>query len=233
MAPVLKNLLSGYKICKNIAKVLQACSCAIKTAIKQYNTVAAVLEVPHKPLSWEEVVNYMFLSDFDLLGTSHCNILTEDWAQPAGHEAMDNYFKTLRTNEEIKCLNIESLHLITYMHDEEAFRCWQEGRVCIEHSNALTHQVALYRELQGHFNDGHRYHLVLSKLSGFSDPIMAGVPVDKQWLAEEAPQSQLSEVSQGFDGPILGDEDEEGSDSEAETLNATFVVLRITEDSGE
>ncbi|KAJ7896773.1 hypothetical protein B0H14DRAFT_2246913, partial [Mycena olivaceomarginata] len=119
MAPVLTNLLSGYKICKNIAKALQACSCAIKTAIKQYNTVVAVLEVPHKPLSWEEVVNYINLSDFDLLGTSHCDILTEDWAHPAGHEAMDNYFKTLRANEEIKCLNIESLHLITYMHDEE------------------------------------------------------------------------------------------------------------------
>jgi hypothetical protein len=40
-------------------------------------------------------------------------------------------------------------------------------------------------------------------------------------------------VSEGFDGATLGDEDEEDSDGEAETLNATFVVLRITEDSGE
>jgi hypothetical protein len=35
----------------------------------------------------------------------------------------------------------------------------------------------------------------------------------------------------GFSG--LGDKDEEGSDGEVETLNATFIVLHITEDSGE
>ncbi|KAJ7879781.1 hypothetical protein B0H14DRAFT_3434880 [Mycena olivaceomarginata] len=55
----------------------------------------------------------------------------------------------------------------------------------------------------------------------------------QQRLAEEAPQSQLPHVPESFDGATLGDEDEEDSDGEAETLDATFVVLRITEDSGE
>ncbi|KAJ7321638.1 hypothetical protein DFH08DRAFT_1033595 [Mycena albidolilacea] len=225
---------TGYKMRKHIAKALQARSRAIKTAIEQYNAAAAALEVPRELLSWEEVVDYTFLSDFDLLRTSRRDILTEGWAQPAGREAMDNYFKLLRADEEIKCLNIEILCFVSYMRDEEVFLRRQEERIRIEHGNALAHQVALYREQQGHFNNGHRYRLLtLSKLPGFSGSIMPGVPVDKQRLAEEAPQSQLPQVPEGFDGATLGDEDEEDSDGEAETLNAMFVVLRITEDSGE
>ncbi|KAJ7814507.1 hypothetical protein B0H14DRAFT_3090103 [Mycena olivaceomarginata] len=207
---------------------------AIKTAIEQYNAAAAALEVPRKPFSWEEVVDYTFLSDFDLLRTSRRDILTEGWAQPAGREAMDNYFKLLRADEEIKRLNIEIPRFVLYMRDEEVFLRRQEEHIRIKHGNALAHQVALYREQQGRFNDGHRYRLLaLSKLPGFSGSIMPGVPVNKQRLAEEAPQSQLPQVPEGFNGATLGDEDEEDSDGEAETLNATFVVLRITEDSGE
>ncbi|KAJ7855627.1 hypothetical protein B0H14DRAFT_3085411 [Mycena olivaceomarginata] len=225
---------TGYKMRKHIAKALQARSRAIKTAIEQYNAAAAALEVPREPLSWEEVVDYTFLSDFDLLRTSRRDILTEGWAQPAGREAMDNYFKLLRADEEIKHLNIEIPRFVSYMRDEEVFLRRQEECIRIEHGDALAHQVALYREQQGRFNDGHRYRLLaLSKLPGFSGSIMPGVPVDKQRLAEEAPQSQLPQVPEGFDGATLGDEDEEDSDGEAETLNAMFVVLRITEDSGE
>ncbi|KAJ7767067.1 hypothetical protein B0H14DRAFT_3509890 [Mycena olivaceomarginata] len=77
---------TGYKMRKHIAKALQARSRAIKTAIEQYNAAAAALEIPREPLSWEEVVDYTFLSDFDLLRTSHRDILTEGWAQPAGRE---------------------------------------------------------------------------------------------------------------------------------------------------
>ncbi|KAJ7878494.1 hypothetical protein B0H14DRAFT_2201404, partial [Mycena olivaceomarginata] len=106
---------TGYKICKNITKVLQTRLHAIKIAIEQYNAVVVVLKVPREPLSWEEVVDYTFLSDLDLLQTSHCDILTEGWAQPAGHEAMDNYFKILDANKEIKHLNIDIPCLATYM----------------------------------------------------------------------------------------------------------------------
>ncbi|KAF7371788.1 hypothetical protein MVEN_00035500 [Mycena venus] len=147
---------------------------------------------------------------------------------------MDNYFKILRANEEIKRLNVEIPRFVTYMRDEEAFLRRQEERVPIEHGDALAHRVALNREQQGRFNDGHRYRLLaLSKLLGFTGSIMPGFPVDKQRLAEEAPQSHLPHVPESFDGATPGDEDEEDSDGEAETLDAMFVVLRITEDSGE
>ncbi|KAJ7821021.1 hypothetical protein B0H14DRAFT_2253421, partial [Mycena olivaceomarginata] len=58
---------TGYKLRKHIAKSLQVWSKAIKTAIGQYNEVAEAM-TPLKPtLNWEEVVEYVFLADFDLL----------------------------------------------------------------------------------------------------------------------------------------------------------------------
>lgn len=218
---------------KHIAKALQARSRAIKTAIEEYNTAAEALEVPREPLSWEEVVDYTFLSDFDLLRTSRRDILSEGWTQQAGREAMDQYFKIRRANEEIQRLNIEIPRFITYMRDEEAFLLRQEERVRAEHGEALAHQVALYRMQQGRFNDGHRYRLIaLSKLNGFSGSILPGVPVNKERLEGHTPQLRPPEVPASFDAATLGDEDEGDSEDDAEALNATMTVLRITEDNG-
>ncbi|KAJ7603085.1 hypothetical protein B0H17DRAFT_1222587 [Mycena rosella] len=60
-------LQTGYKMHGHIAKVLQAHSGAVKNAIHRYNVAALSLEPPAPQLSWEEVVEYAFLADFDLL----------------------------------------------------------------------------------------------------------------------------------------------------------------------
>ncbi len=52
---------------KHIGKVLQARSKVICTALSQYNAAAAALNPSRPPLQWERVVEYAFLSDFDLL----------------------------------------------------------------------------------------------------------------------------------------------------------------------
>ncbi|KAJ6470196.1 hypothetical protein C8R47DRAFT_988867 [Mycena vitilis] len=223
---------TGYKMRKHFAKALQARSRTIKTAIEQYNTAAGALEEPREPLSWEEVVEYTFLSDFDLLRLSRHDIRSEGWAQPGGREAMDQYFKLLRADEEIERLNIEIRRLITYMRDEEVFLLRQETCVLATHGPALAHQVALYRMQQGRFNDGHRHRLLaLSKVPGFSGSIIPGVAVNKERLVDfSPPQLQPIQAPADFDETALGDEDEDDSDAEAGTLNATFTVLRITED---
>ncbi|KAJ6553701.1 hypothetical protein DFH09DRAFT_924701 [Mycena vulgaris] len=223
---------TGYKMRKHIAKALQARSRAIKTAIEQYNTAAAALDVPREPLTWEEVVDYTFLSDFDLLRLARVDIRSEGWAQPAGREAMDQYFKLVRADEEIKRLNVEIPRLVTYMRDEEVFLQQQEARIRHEHGPALGHQVFLYRMRQGRFNDGHRYRLIaLAKVPGFSGSLFPGVPVNKERLAESVPAiSRLPEVPTNFDGEALGDEDEDDEEDEAETVAAAFTVFSITED---
>ncbi|KAJ7084524.1 hypothetical protein B0H15DRAFT_923560 [Mycena belliarum] len=209
---------TGYKMRKHIAKALQARSRAIKTAIEQYNNAAAALEVPREPLSWEEVVDYTFLSDFDLLRFARTDIASEGWAQPAGREAMDQYFKLLRADEEIQRLNVEIPRLVTYMRDEEAFLERQEARILREDDGeALAHQVALYRMRQGRFNDAHRVRLLqLANLEGFSGSIEPGVPINKERLS--------------FDRASLGDGDEDDDETEADALDAAFIVLRVTED---
>jgi hypothetical protein len=84
---------AGYKLRKHIAKALQARSKAVKAAIKQYNTAANVMLPPRINLLWEQVVDYTFLTDFDLLCEGRQDIRQEPWALPAGRAAMDQHFK--------------------------------------------------------------------------------------------------------------------------------------------
>ncbi|KAJ7226560.1 hypothetical protein C8J57DRAFT_1535043 [Mycena rebaudengoi] len=72
---------TGYKLWKHIAKALPARSRAVKTALAAYNAVAAALNRPCNALTWEQVVEYTFLSDFDLLQDGCHNIREELWAK--------------------------------------------------------------------------------------------------------------------------------------------------------
>jgi hypothetical protein len=59
--------LSGYKVQKHIAKALQVQSKAIWSALHRYNLAASALDLPRQHLSWEEVIDYTFLANFDIL----------------------------------------------------------------------------------------------------------------------------------------------------------------------
>ncbi|KAJ6535312.1 hypothetical protein B0H10DRAFT_1685182, partial [Mycena sp. CBHHK59/15] len=114
---------------KHIAKALQARSKAVRSAIERYNTAANSM-IPGKPnLSWEDVIEYAFLSDFDLLREGRKDIREEPWALPVGRVAMDQHYKLLRADEEIQRLNIEIQPLVTHMRDEEAFLTHHEERL--------------------------------------------------------------------------------------------------------
>ena len=93
---------------KHIAKLLQSRSHAIKTALERYNVAAAAMCPPKPQLQWDQVVEYSFLSQFDLLRSdSREDISQRPWATPAGRLAMDLYFKVQRAHEEIQRLNVE------------------------------------------------------------------------------------------------------------------------------
>ncbi|KAJ6522135.1 hypothetical protein DFH09DRAFT_825157, partial [Mycena vulgaris] len=124
-----------------------------------YNQVAEVMTPPKPTLSWEEVVEYAFLADFDLLREGREDIRGELWAQPAGRAAMDQHYKLLRAEEELVRLNIEIRRLITHMADEAAFLRCEELRLREEGSAALAHQVALYRMQRGRFDVLHMERL--------------------------------------------------------------------------
>ncbi|KAJ7776444.1 hypothetical protein B0H16DRAFT_1659785 [Mycena metata] len=169
---------TGYKLRKHIAKALQARSKGVKSALERYNDAAAAMSPPRTQLSWEQIVDFAFLTDFDLLRDGWEDIRDELWAQPAGRVAMDQHFKLLRADEEITRLNLEIPRLVTHMMDEDAFLIYQERRLVREGNPALAHQVGVHRMERGRFNRLHMERLVkLSKEPGFTASLVPGVSV--------------------------------------------------------
>ncbi|KAJ7713402.1 hypothetical protein DFH07DRAFT_688765, partial [Mycena maculata] len=175
---------TGYKLRKHIAKLLQVRSKAVKAAIARYNEVAEAMTPPKPTLDWEDVIEYAFLADFNLLREGREDIRGEPWAQPAGQATMDQHYKLLRADEEIVRLNVEIHRFVTYMVDEEVFLIREEG--CLKryppedaetqpHRVELASQVRRARMEQAQFTTVHMTRLVkLSKVPGFTGNILTG-----------------------------------------------------------
>jgi hypothetical protein len=164
----------GYRLRKHIGKALQKRSSAIRTALDRYNAAALALNPPRPTLQWEEVVEYAFLSDFDLLRDARQEIQHRPWATPAGRLAMDTYFKVQRAREEIARLNIEIRRLATHLHDEDNHLRAHEGNIRAANP-ALAHQIHVHRMLRGRFKAHHEFCLRgIAKIREFSGTIAPG-----------------------------------------------------------
>ena len=130
---------------KHIAKALKSRSQAVRNALDRYNRAAASLKPPQPRLSWDEVVEYTFVSQFDLLRRA-CreDISTKPWATPAGHLALDAFFKAERAREEVQRLNIEIPRLMTWMRDLD--HSLESAAAFYSSSDPiLSHHILLYR----------------------------------------------------------------------------------------
>ena len=168
---------AGYKLRKHIAKALQARSAAIRTALDRYNTAARAINPPRRELHWDEVVEYAFLSEFDLLRDSRQDVSRRPWATPAARLTMDWYFKKCRAVEEIQCLNIEIRRLLTHIQDED-----RHLRRCEEYMKPinvlLAHQIATRRNNRSRFNALHLQRLHhISQLPRFTGTLLPGQTV--------------------------------------------------------
>ncbi|KAI6145997.1 hypothetical protein BKA82DRAFT_4016156 [Pisolithus tinctorius] len=67
-----------YKMQKHIVKVLQVHSSAICIALEQYNTAAHAMDPPHCILKWDEVAEYAFITEFDLLRDAWQDLMDSD-----------------------------------------------------------------------------------------------------------------------------------------------------------
>ncbi|KAH7908465.1 hypothetical protein BJ138DRAFT_993211, partial [Hygrophoropsis aurantiaca] len=165
---------TGYKMRKHIAKALQTRSAAIRTALDRYNSAAQAMTPPRRQLNWEEVVEYAFLADFDLLRDARQNIADRPWATPSARRALDLYYKMCRAREEIARLNIETRRLATYIRDEDIYLRGCEAQLTLSYPE-LAHQIGIYRNVRGRFNARHLKRINdISKLSGFSGTIVPG-----------------------------------------------------------
>ncbi|KAJ7664009.1 hypothetical protein DFH06DRAFT_1268637 [Mycena polygramma] len=230
---------TGYKLRKHIAKSLQARSKAVKNALTRYNEAAESMSPPKPTLDWEEVVEYAFLSDFDLLREGREDIRGEPWALPSGRAAMDQHFKLLRADEEIKRLNVEIRRFVTYMGDEDAFLAREEALLREEGNEGIAHQVGLVRTQRGRFTALHMSRLVkLSKVAGFKGDIVPGQSICRErhlpvMRAASPLHANAETLPPVHDGSEDDDEDDDNDDDDDSGLTAAFMnILRISRDDG-
>ncbi|KAF7346739.1 hypothetical protein MSAN_01812200 [Mycena sanguinolenta] len=79
------------------------------------------MDPPRSSFSWDKVINYSFLAEFDILCDTEDGIQSKPWTRPSYCLAMDKYFKILQAREEIQWLNIEIKHVVTWIRDEDRF----------------------------------------------------------------------------------------------------------------
>ncbi|KAJ3761727.1 hypothetical protein EV360DRAFT_92860 [Lentinula raphanica] len=219
---------TGYKLRKHIANALKARSQAIRTAVNTYNDAASELDRP--TLTWDQVLDYSFLSDFDLLREARRDIRSEPWAQPAGRLALDQYYKLLRAPEEIARLNKEITALLTYIHEESTYIRLKAEEM--QHKDPLLSiQIQKYGWERARCNDLHIIKLQkLAKLPGFTGSLIPGRGMLYP-LIQAATQAPLKSPTpddhdNDRDAPPL----DEDSDEEEDELMELTTVLQISSD---
>ena len=91
----------------------------MKNAIKRYNEEPKKLGDPDVPsLSWEQISEFAFIGEFNLLCIGRSDIPSEKWAQAAYQEASTKHFKLCCTREELDRLNMEICRLWTFIQEE-------------------------------------------------------------------------------------------------------------------
>jgi hypothetical protein len=76
------------------------------------------LQPPARRLEWDDVIEFSFLAEFDLLRDSSGAIQERPWANPLGRQWLDRHFKILRAHEERERLNVEITRVIAHIYDE-------------------------------------------------------------------------------------------------------------------
>ncbi|KAJ6482202.1 hypothetical protein C8R47DRAFT_1073766 [Mycena vitilis] len=225
-----------YKLRRHFAKALQTRSRTIRTALARYNDAAVALDPPQRVLSWNDVVEYTFLADFDILRDPEANAVICPWATPAARELMDTYFKIERAKEEVQRLDTEIRRFVTYMKDEREFLEAKEREV-EETEPHLAFFVRRYRMHHGRFEKIHmdRFKKMAAALgTRFTGTLVPGVrlatPVMAATEGDNDNMDIMEENRSTEELAWLGEDDndrwetedsnfeEEGADQEAETL---------------
>jgi hypothetical protein len=233
----LANVEIGYKLRRHIAKALQARSKAVRNAIDQYNAAAIALDPPMASLTWEQVVEYTFLADFDILRDTRAEVQSRPWTRPAYRLAMDTYFKIERAREEIIHLNIEIRRMMTWMRDEGHFLQGRElslrsteGKTPeqAEEDLLLAVQMKLYRQQRGRFDDDHRNNFRrLTKMKGFTGSISPGRAVENLGDIGDVDEMEDSNTEEEEELTRPDDSDDEGIEAHEETLSGLLYQVSM------
>ncbi|KAJ3924949.1 MAG: hypothetical protein NXY57DRAFT_907620, partial [Lentinula lateritia] len=217
---------------KHLASALKKRSKSIQSAITEYNTVAAKMKPKRQPVDWEEVVEYAFLSEFDILRNTHEDIRERPWAVPANHVIITQFFKVIGAEDGLSHVHQEIRRLITYMQQEKNELITRE-RELMPTNPTLALQVRNFRRERGRFHEVHKKRLLsITKLPGFdwstnSKYFFPGMPVERRvnrtsYAAEDlTTEKRVDEDNTDDDG----DDDEEDEDEELVHRIDTFLSV--------
>ncbi|KAJ7223797.1 hypothetical protein C8J57DRAFT_1535947 [Mycena rebaudengoi] len=228
---------TGYKMRKHIAKALQTRSKAIRTALKNYNTAAESLTPPARTLEWAEVIDYMFLADFNLLRGGIQSDALRPWATPAAQMVLDAYFRIERAKEEVIRLDIEIRRVVTHIRDERAFFVAKEQEFN-ETDPCLAFAIRQHRFQRERFDNVHmdQFRKLEKKLGRrFTGTLVPGVQLAPvvvepemmdgvQELGREAAEAEALDFAAQMENTVVADdsdsdwEEDDGEEAEEERV---------------
>ncbi|KAJ7281137.1 hypothetical protein C8J57DRAFT_1433838 [Mycena rebaudengoi] len=221
---------SGYKLRTHIAKALQVRSTTIRAALVRYNSAAAALSPPGRALTWLEVVNYTFLSDFDLLRDPEMNRTIRSWATPAARHLLDTHFKIERAKEEIIRLDIEIRRLVTHIRDEKEFLVAKEAKVRLT-DPGLAYFVRKYRFKRGRFDEQHltRFTRFVAREDRFTGTLEPGTCLRQAVQEPSQPMEDVQDtVHEARDAEAAA-----AGKAEEDFIAEQMAQLEIEEDDGD
>jgi hypothetical protein len=194
-------------------------------------------------LTWEEVVEYAFLADFDILRDTRVEVQSRPWTRPAYCLAMDRYFKTLCVREESQRLNVEIQHVVTWIQDENRFLRRMEANLRdgtgkteedAETDTMMAVQLRLYRGRRGPFDAGYlRNFTKLAAEPGFTGSLKCGVVVE--WREVEnrlrALQAELASTAPTDGVEVDGGTGERGPTMELDPGAAAAEAKEVAADA--
>lgn len=183
------------------------------------------------------MVDYAFLSDFDLLQDARQDIHEKPWSSHTNRVLCNQYFKLERAREEIKRLNVEIRRVVTYINDETDFLRAKEANVT-QDNPILAHQIFLYQTERGRAHGLHMERFrKLSKHSGFTGNITPGqsihlstsVPQKGKQVDRSAPSvSDIRNADNDDTFPFVDDDDDDVDDEDLDEI--TYRLLMISTD---
>ena len=192
-----------------IWKALKWRSKAICVAIEKYNKLAVHMTPPVPTLDWKNIVNYTFVSEFEILqhSYSHADIASHPWISPANQEIASCYFKVLRACEELHRLNIEIRHLHTAIYDEQ-YHLYKCAESLAETDLAQAAEIQEILQICAQVNQHNLAQLrAIFQMPGFTGSTERGVRATE---TSEAPSAAPADaVLHGLDDSTIagGDED--------------------------
>ncbi|KAJ7339786.1 hypothetical protein DFH08DRAFT_963835 [Mycena albidolilacea] len=182
---------TGCKMRKHIAKALQARSKAVKNTIERYNDTMGLLHPPMPSLTWEQVVEYTFMADFDITRDTRAEILC--------------------AQEEIKHLVIEIHHVVTWIRNKNMFLHRMEKNLRVtdekgEEQAEEDRQMAVFQKL--------------TQMPGFTGTLQCGVAMEHLEVRCRLHQLHVEQGGEDARVAAEGREEEMNVDDEEEVGEA-------------